>query len=92
MSFHSICNFQGAVHGKCHVMGLSRLELPTSRLSGVRSNLLSYKPKESGILLFSRAVSSKVPSAVCGLTVVFGMGTGISRIRIDTTSSSLPPR
>ena len=25
-------------------MGLSRLELPTSRLSGVRSNLLSYKP------------------------------------------------
>ena len=26
------------------VVGLSRLELPTSRLSGVRSNLLSYKP------------------------------------------------
>ena len=25
-------------------VGLSRLELPTSRLSGVRSNLLSYKP------------------------------------------------
>ena len=25
-------------------MGLSRLELPTSRLSGVRSNRLSYKP------------------------------------------------
>ena len=25
-------------------MGLRRLELPTSRLSGVRSNLLSYKP------------------------------------------------
>ena len=27
-----------------YVMGLSRLELPTSRLSGVRSNRLSYKP------------------------------------------------
>ena len=26
------------------VMGLRRLELPTSRLSGVRSNQLSYKP------------------------------------------------
>ena len=26
------------------VMGLRRLELPTSRLSGVRSNRLSYKP------------------------------------------------
>ena len=25
-------------------MGLGRLELPTSRLSGVRSNHLSYKP------------------------------------------------
>ena len=27
-------------------MGLVRLELTTSRLSGVRSNLLSYKPKQ----------------------------------------------
>ena len=27
-------------------MGLTRLELVTSRLSGVRSNLLSYKPKK----------------------------------------------
>ena len=26
------------------MVGLSRLELPTSRLSGVRSNLLSYRP------------------------------------------------
>ena len=28
------------------VVGLGRLELPTSRLSGVRSNQLSYKPIE----------------------------------------------
>ena len=27
------------------MVGLGRLELPTSRLSGVRSNHLSYKPK-----------------------------------------------
>ena len=29
------------------MMGLVRLELTTSRLSGVRSNLLSYKPRFS---------------------------------------------
>ena len=28
-------------------MGLGRVELPTSRLSGVRSNHLSYRPRES---------------------------------------------
>ena len=31
---------------------------------------------ESGSVLFSRAVSSQVPSALIGLTSVFGMGTG----------------
>ena len=79
-------------------MGLSGLEPPTSRLSGVRSNRLSYKPIiiicktafavvyffQSGIHLLSRAVSSKVPSAACVLTIVFGMGTGVSHRRIDT--------
>ena len=65
-------------------MGLSGLEPPTSRLSGVRSNRLSYKPIESGIHLLSHAVSSIVPSADQVLTVVFGMGTGVSPDRIDT--------
>ena len=65
-------------------MGLSGLEPPTSRLSGVRSNQLSYKPINPGILLLSHAVSSIVPSAACVLTVVFGMGTGVSHKRIDT--------
>ena len=32
-----------------HPVGLSGLEPPTSRLSGVRSNRLSYKPPLSGI-------------------------------------------
>ena len=39
---------------------------------------------ESGGDLLSRAVSSQVPSALRGLTAVFGMGTG-------GTLSSLPP-
>ncbi len=29
----------------CSLVGLGRLELPTSRLSGVRSNRLSYRPR-----------------------------------------------
>ena len=33
------------------MVGLGRLELPTSRLSGVRSNQLSYRPKS---LIFDR--------------------------------------
>ena len=30
------------------LVGLGRLELPTSRLSGVRSNRLSYRPQSGG--------------------------------------------
>ena len=66
-------------------MGLSGLEPPTSRLSGVRSNQLSYKPKfQAGSHLLSHTVSSAVPSAAYVLTIVFGMGTGVSRKRITT--------
>ena len=53
-----------------HPMGLSGLEPPTSRLSGVRSNQLSYKPirflwllMDSGSHLLFHTVSSIVPSA-----------------------------
>ena len=38
----------------------------------------------SGTHLLSHAVSSIVPSAACVLTVVFGMGTGVSHKRIGT--------
>ena len=75
-------------------MGLSGLEPPTSRLSGVRSNRLSYKPIfEPGTHLSSHAVSSIVFSAAHVLTVVFGMGTGVSHGRIGTRISlgSLKP-
>ena len=85
-------------------MGLSGLEPPTSRLSGVRSNLLSYKPAfalsrsddkrgnllyKSGSRLLSHTVSSIVPSAALVLTIVFGMGTGVSPGRIGTRNLEL---
>ena len=38
----------------------------------------------SGSHLLSRAVSSKVPSAAWVLTIVFGMGTGVTPRRIAT--------
>ena len=66
-------------------MGLNGLEPSTSRLSGVRSNQLSYKPIiESGNHLLSQAVTHQVSSAVYVLTIVFGMGTGVSHKRIIT--------
>ena len=73
-----------------HPVGLSGLEPPTSRLSGVRSNRLSYKPFfESGSHLLSHAVPSIVPSAAQVLTIVFGMRTGVSPERIATGNLSL---
>ena len=45
---------------------------------------LSYTPMYSGARLFSHAVTGIVPSAAQGLTVVFGMGTGVSPARIGT--------
>ena len=44
-------------------MGLSGLEPPTSRLSGVRSNLLSYKP---AYLIFVQAFARLHAFAACG--------------------------
>ena len=70
-------------------MGLNGLEPSTSRLSGVRSNQLSYKPIKSGTHLLSHAVTSIVPSAAYVLTVVFGMGTGVSHKRIGTGVSAI---
>ena len=43
ISYH-VCSFQGTIFSGSRRMGLSGLEPPTSRLSGVRSNRLSYKP------------------------------------------------
>ena len=49
---------------------------------------LSYIPVGSGIHLLSHTVSSAVPSAAWVLTVVFGMGTGVSPKRIDARNFS----
>ena len=65
-------------------MGSSGLEPPTSRLSGARSNRLSYEPINSGNHLLSQVVSHQVSSTVYVLTVVFGMDTGVSHKRIIT--------
>ena len=46
---------------------------------------------ESGSHLFSRVVSNQVSSADCVLTVVFGMGTGVSHNRITTGNLSPAP-
>ena len=46
-------------------------------------------PFQSGIHLLSHAVSSIVPSAAQVLTIVFGMGTGVSPERIDTRNMKL---
>ena len=74
-------------------MGLNGLEPSTSRLSGVRSNQLSYKPfLKSGSHLLSHAVSSIVPWAAWVLTIVFGMWTGVSPKRIATGSFFVPFR
>ena len=69
-------------------MGLNGLEPSTSRLSGVRSNPLSYKPIQSGSHLLSHAGSSIVSSAAYVLTIVFGMRTGVSHKRIVTKKIS----
>ena len=75
-------------------VGLSGLEPPTSRLSGVRSNRLSYKPIylffKSGSHLSSHTVASIVLSAAYVLTVVFGMGTGVTHKRIATGNFLMP--
>ena len=60
------------------------LEPTTLRLTAECSAIELLRNVGSGGDLLSRAVTSQVPSALKGLTSVFGMGTGV-------TPSSLPP-
>ncbi len=46
--------------------------------------VLKNNKKDTGTHLLSHAVSSIVSSAACVLTIVFGMGTGVSHKRIGT--------
>ena len=54
------------------------------RVSAHPSERASFFLKDAGSHLFSHTVSSAVPSAAYVLTIVFGMGTGVSLKRIAT--------
>ena len=72
----SICSFQGT---SLLLFDQQRHK----RMSSFIQLWIKYLYK-SGSLLLSRAVSSQVSSAVRVLTIVFGMGTGVSPGRIAT--------
>ena len=57
------------------------------RLNSRASSSLPALKRDAGSHLLSHAVSSVVPSAAQALTVVFGMGTGVSPARIATSNS-----
>ena len=63
-----------------------RLRDSNSRPPACKAGALptELSPRKLGSHLLSHAVSSIVPSAASGLTIVFGMGTGVSRKRIAT--------
>ena len=46
------------------MVGLGRLELPTSRLSGVRSNHLSYKPVRGHIFLLKDIIETNARTII----------------------------
>ena len=56
--------YRDIVSSKLKMVGLSGLEPPTSPLSGVRSNQLSYKPT---MLAYSELVSLTYQSSDCAL-------------------------
>ena len=66
--FISLFSFQGSWSDLSDVVDLGRLELPTSRLSGVRSNLLSYR--SIYILVFLRFCFVVLPVLRCSHTQV----------------------
>lgn len=55
-------------------------EPTTLRLTAECSAIELLRNMESGGDLLSRTVTSQVPSALKGLTSVFGMGTGVSTL------------
>ena len=75
---------------KAHILSSLRraprvgLEPTTHRLTADCSTTELSRIIESGDHLFSRAVSRQVSSAAYVLTIVFGMGTGVSHKRIAT--------
>ena len=72
---------------QCKHSGDKGIRTPDPLLARQVLSQLSYIPIESGTHLLSHAISSIVPSAAQVLTVVFGMGTGVSPERIGTRNS-----
>ena len=73
--------WNGLTHSSSRISPLSP---PARTCLFYLKTLSSIFQMESGTHLLSHAVSSIVPSADQVLTVVFGMGTGVSPDRIDT--------
>ena len=46
LSYSPVLFFEASARAPASLVGLGRFELPTSRLSGVRSNQLSYRPRQ----------------------------------------------
>ena len=88
----SVFGFQGTfittIIAICSLLSW-RLRDSNSRPPACKAGALpaELSPHKSGSHLLSHAVSSIVPSAAYGLTIVFEMGTGVSRKRIATRSS-----
>ena len=93
ISYHSICNFQGAVKRLFY-------QPVETKITFDLKSLVNFFFKKSGTHLLSHIVSNIVSSAAYVLTVVFGMGTGVSHRRIGTgisqnllyQSSIAPPK
>ena len=64
----------------CPVVGLGRLELPTSRLSGVRSNHLSYRPSLGPLVRPYPALSQRPKTH----PLPEGSGVGLSKPNSET--------
>jgi hypothetical protein len=60
---------------RTNTCGFCRRKLRTSRIS---SSTLAAQSKKTGGDLLSQALASQVPSALRGLTALFGMGRGVS--------------
>jgi hypothetical protein len=74
--------------GKRNLVGLGRLELPTSRLSSARSNQLSYKPEpEDGRYRRTGDSGKEDREIVCRLSSVFHRPRSVVREERETKAA-----
>ena len=84
LALSSICAFRLVLAKLLSASGDGEIRTLDPLLARQVLSQLSYTPTNPGTHLLSHAVSSIVPSADQVLTVVFGMGTGVSPKRIGT--------